>query len=358
MSADYLAAFLRPARLANPLVTTGSPLDAHPGALGQPNTAVLFGGPLDFNLFSGARVEAGLFLDHDKVFSLDAIFFYLFPSTLSFTASSDSAGSPLIARPFFSVAALEERSYLDSFQGVIAGNTAIDAKSQMGGFEVNARAHCYLGQHFHADGLVGVRFLTLVESLTIRDQLVPLVDNSLTFKAMAVNPPNQLADEDACKTFNSFFGPQIGARLSWQHDWFSLDAFGKVAIGATGQRVNINGTTTLITPTGNQTAVGGILALPPNMGNHHRTVFDVVPEFGLNVSVDVTRHVRVLLGYSALFWDQVVRPGQQFDHAVNPGLVPSDQTFGTVSGAIRPTYRFNQEFLWVHTFNMGLELHF
>ena len=40
---DYLLWWVRPGPVSRPLVTSGSPLDAVPGALGQSGTAVLFG---------------------------------------------------------------------------------------------------------------------------------------------------------------------------------------------------------------------------------------------------------------------------------------------------------------------------
>src|SRR5262249_23233344 len=176
----------------------------------------------------------------------------------------------------------------------------------------------------------GFRYMRLAESLRIQDRLTPLLPGTITFNGGTnpVIPPDQLADEDFFGTVNDFYGFQFGGSLHWEHKWLSLDAFGKVGVGATVERVRINGSTTLISGAGNQVAEGGILALPSNIGDRSRTVFGFVPEAGLNFNIEATNHIRLRFGYSFLFWDKVVRPGRQIDGAVNPGLVPSDLTFG------------------------------
>src|SRR5262249_30192216 len=105
VNADYLAAFMRPMRLNVPLITVGAASDALPGAIGQPGTAVIFGGNnIDFNRYDGIHVGVGVFLDRCDRFSLEAQGFYLFGNNSSFTAAADANGNPIIARPFFNSA--------------------------------------------------------------------------------------------------------------------------------------------------------------------------------------------------------------------------------------------------------------
>ena len=84
-------------------------------------------------------------------------------------------------------------------------------------------------------------------------------------------------------------GVQLGGKVRWQEDWFFVGAYGKVAFGATQQSVLINGSTTVHSATlGDQTATGGILALPSNIGDYRRTIFGIVPEAGINFGVEFT----------------------------------------------------------------------
>ena len=212
------------------------------------------------------------------------------------------------------------------------------------------RANLISQRHRVALALVAFALLTRLPLLTIS---LDEVDS-----ANFVNAPNSLADEDTFQTVNQFIGPQIGGRLSWEHRWLTLDGFAKLAVGASQEQTTISGSTTFVSPAGDQTVVGGVLAQPSNIGTYRRTVLGIVPEFGFNVGVEITKCARLQFGYSFLLWNHVVRPGNQFDRNVNPGQAPGSQTFGTITGPLSPTYRFNDELFWTHTLNLGLELHF
>ncbi|MGG7379585.1 BBP7 family outer membrane beta-barrel protein, partial [Escherichia coli] len=68
------------------------------------------------------------------------------------------------------------------------------------------------------------------------------------------------------------------------------------------------------TPGGQTSAVvGGLLALPSNIGNFQRNRFGVVPQVGLKVGYNLTDNLRVYVGYDFLWWCNVVRPGDQID---------------------------------------------
>ncbi len=59
-----------------------------------------------------------------------------------------------------------------------------------------------------------------------------------------------------------------------------------------------------------------------------------------------------------MLWNHVVRPGSQYDTNLNPSQVNSSFFFGAVNGPSAPAYRFNEEFFFSHSFNLGLEVHF
>jgi hypothetical protein len=361
---EYLSSFIRPMRLSSPLVTEGSLNDAHPGALGQPGTTVLYGGsPIDFGMFSGFSMQGGVFLDGCNRFSLDAIGFWLPENTQTFSTSSDPAGNPLIARPFFRTDAgpglPREGDLLVSLPGNLTGTVSVLSRSQLGGVEFNFRYHAYLLERLHADGLVGFRYMRLAEQLGVSELINQLPgSNALTYLGPTVPPPDALAVQDSFSTSNQFFGPQIGGRLTYEQTWYSVEGFAKVAFGATQQLVNIDGSTTLLTPTGNSTATGGVLALSSNIGAHNQTVFGILPEFGITVGVNLTQHIQLKLGYSFLMLNQVVRPGLQIDHNVNPSLIPGSFSYGNFTGATAPTFHFNEEFFYMSNLHIGIEFHF
>jgi len=361
ITADYLVSVSRSLRPKTPLVTTSLPNAARAGALGQAGTAAIYGSEsIDFGMISGVRLNVGCFLGSDNRYSVEFDGFWRGSSTPSFYAASDARGNPVIARPIFNIAdgANREAAFLTSFPALFEGSTQIQTRSQLAGFELNGRYHLYWWERLHADALLGFRYLNLTERTQFNDRLRPLVDKQLTFRGAIVNPPNSISDEDIFSTNNQFFGGQIGARASWETGRFSLDGFAKLAFGVSQQQVTIDGSTTLITPTGTQTVQGGILAQKSNIGTYNRSAFTVVPELGFNLGVAVTEQVHVRLGYSILLWDRVARPTSQIDHNVNTGQVPSSPNFGLTTGPNAPVFQSHDEFFWNHFFNVGMELRY
>ena len=359
VSSDYVGMFIRPMRLAGALVTTGSAANAAPGALGQASTAVLFGREkVDYNLMSGVRAEAGLFLDDHDRFSIELAGFIITPGKFTYNIAGDANGNPVIARPVFNVASGLEGGFVNSVPGTVTGTFKADFRTDMAGAELNARYHDYVKERLHIDGLLGFRYLRLAERMQLLEQITPIQANFLTFQGVPIQPGETLVDDDVFRTTNQFFGPQIGARLNWEHKWLNAAGFAKLGMGVTHQQTTITGTTTVTSPNGNRIAQGGILALPSNIGTHSRTVFGILPEFGFNLGVELHECIRLKMGYSLLLWNHVVRAGSQFDRNVNPGQVPGSPTFGVTNGPFAPIYRFNEEFFWAHSFNLGLEFHF
>jgi hypothetical protein len=362
---DYNIAFIRPMKLNTPLVTTGATTEPNgalvpfPGALGEPTTAVLFGSPVDFGMFNGIRAELGAYLDCDQILSVDWAGQWLYPKHVRFATASDAAGNPLIARPEFNVITGTETSAVYAEPGVFAGSSAVDVRSEMFGTEANFRLNVNDAETgTHGDVLLGFRYLRLQERLSVVDQFQPLIDGVVAFNGADVPPGNSLGDFDSFQSTNDFYGMQLGGRLCWSSCWCFLSVFGKIALGVTEEQVDINGSTTLFTPGGTTVARGGFLALPSNIGHYDRTVFAFVPEGGLNVGVRLTPHLLLTAGYSFLYWDKIVRPGDVISRAVNPTAVPTSLAFGAATGPTAPVFHFSDEPFWVHSLNFGLNFHY
>lgn len=360
VSGSYVLGWLRPISLPTPLLTTGSINDAAPGALLEPNTSILFGTNLKFETYSGVQVSAGLFLDDSKCFSVEGKALYLDPKRIDYTMTSDAAGNPLITRPFFNVVDQRESAFIDSFPNFAAGSVNIRAKSELWGFEGNARYHVGGKAGMRGDILAGFRYLRLSEKLEIRDTVRPLANNVLTYRGAFITMNDSIFDQDRFRTGNQFYGFQFGGGVTYEESWVTVSAYAKLGIGGTEQRANISGSTTLTTPAGTDTSVGGILALPPNIGNRSRTVFGLVPEWGLTLGAAVTENIRVNAGYSFLLWNRVARPGDVINRNINPSFVPTDTSFGVDAVPVQPAFAFRNSdaVFWMHTFNLGMELMF
>lgn len=366
---EYLLSWMRRGPLDVPLLTTstaasGEGIDR--GAIGEPGTIVLFGGnDLPFGVFSGVRLEAGIWLDHENRFSIDASGFYLFPRHIGINRTS--TGADILTRPIFNVGAgeFDEDVFLIGdndfeFGRTVAGNINIDARAEMYGGEFNGRFHSYVKRHLHCETLVGFRSVRLVERISIVDTVTPRVPGFVTFRGEEVEAGNFLMESDRFATANTFYGFQVGGRLRWEGDWFFLDAFAKVGIGLTYQNIEVEGSTKVLAPNGRvlDEAIGGVLALQSNIGESDRTRFGVIPELGINMGVELTDHLRLKAGYSFMLWSGVARPGLEIDRAINPAQAPGAQQFGASAGLPFPRSLQREQAFWLHTLNFGVEFHY
>ena len=83
-----------------------------------------------------------------------------------------------------------------------------------------------------------------------------------------------------------------------------------------------------------------------------------MPEVGLDVGLQVTDHLRLSAGYSFLYINNVIRPGNQVNLNVNPSLVPSATAFGSPSGAGQPSVLTKTEDFWAHGLRVMIEFRF
>jgi hypothetical protein len=102
--------------------------------------------------------------------------------------------------------------------------------------------------------------------------------------------------------------------------------------------------------------VGGLLALPTNIGVHSTSDWAAVPELGLTVGWQMLPAVRLDLGYSVFWWGNVNRPGEQIDLNVASTLIPP-ATATPVPGQ-SPNVTGVKDTLWVQELHFGVELRY
>jgi hypothetical protein len=132
-----------------------------------------------------------------------------------------------------------------------------------------------------------------------------------------------------------------------------------VALGSTDQVVDVAGST-VIAPPGQVATVanGGLLAQPTNSGHFTRDQFAVVPEVGVNVGYQATAHLRAFVGYTFLYWSNVVRPGDQIDRAVNPTQLPVSTAAPQLAGPARPAPVLRDTAFWAQGSSFGVEFRY
>lgn len=367
-SADYLLGWVKKGPTP-PLVTTGPDSLLFSGSLDIPGTQVLFGGDgLDYGLRSGWKATAGVWLDDQRMIGVEASAFRLEQGSDSFFLSGDANGQPFFGRPFVNALTGNQNVYFVSqnmtdpaLSAFMTGSLDIASSSQLWGWEANAILGAARRDCFRADFLAGFRWLDLQEDLRMVENLRNLqAGGGVNFLGTNVDPSQSATTIDEFDARNRFYGGQVGGRVEWQRGRFTLGLLGKVALGVTHQEIDINGASLLLNNAGVviATAPGGVQAVTSNIGRTSKDQFSVVPEIGVNVAFNITSALRAHAGYTFLYWSNVARPGDQIDFAINPGLVPTDATFGQTALPLRPAATGNNSDFWMQTLNLGLELRF
>jgi hypothetical protein len=344
---DYLLWWLKPVCLKPPTLTLGSPADAVPGAVGQLHSQVYLGDhKFEFSGASGIHLEAGAYLTSDQFLSF-AVGGFLLEKAEASQSFQSAKGSPASYIPF------QDPSNVNlaipfSIPGVVNGSSTAVGSSRLWGAEGNlganfaARTGSFL---FRGTLLVGFRYLDLEDQVTVTDQLSLVSDPS----AVAIG-------SDTFMTHNQFYGGQVGSRLGLAAGNWSLDMITKMALGITHQVSEVSGQPLLagsaISPL---LLPGPFLALPSNIGRQSANRITLVPDIALTVHVDLTTYLSLSLGYSCLYWNKVLCPGDQMDTHVNVTQLPYHGPF-TGPGLPAPMLVHTDAFAQgMHT---GLEFHF
>jgi hypothetical protein len=369
------------------------------GILGQPGTMVVFDGHnLGYGVFSALRMNVGVNVGPDGFWSLDATGFVLPRKSINFTAGGKSDGTPLLTIPFLDAATAMPSSLDINSQDALGnpyliGNIFIHSDMFVWGVEFNAIAHSIRTAERNVDVLLGFRTLGLTENLSINQTIVPTQDGNVTFQfptaGQGINfyyfgVANQpIFVVDSFSTKNQFYGPQVGGRFHWDWNRFTAELTGKVAVGVTHQEATIVGASAAVAAINPNTGAvannlvtpGGMFALVNNIGSYTQNPFTVVPEIGITLKYAPTSWLNLHVGYGALYWSNVARPGALIDTVLNSKLIPTgallptnvnpaDAT-GSSIGAFqngkeqgRPYFTFRDQPFWAQGISVGIEFRY
>jgi hypothetical protein len=306
---------------------------------------VLFGGErLDDEQRSGGRFRSGFWLNERQTIGIEGSVFFLGPDTIDFVAAS--LGSPNLSRPFVNAVTGRQDAELVAFPAVLNGTVGVSSSSTFWGADVYGRGNLCCGCNYRLDALLGYRFLRLRDRLSIFEDLQASATDDIL-----VPLGTQLAIRDEFDTENQFHGAQLGVIAEYRQGMLFVEGSAKLALGASRQQVDINGSTRTSLPgLAPVNHTGGLLALPTNIGHYGQTEFAVVPEVGVNIGMQLGR-LRGFVGYTLLYWSDVARAGNQIDLTVNPTQLPP----GVLVGPARPAFAFTTSDYWAQGINFGVE---
>jgi len=371
--AEYLLWWTKSAPLPAPMVTSASAADPALGALGGATTRVVIGEEnLAFNARSGGRFTLGRWLGDDELFGAEANFFFLGSATVERSASVNGVSQQVISVPFFDLtpgglfgAPHQENGFvIGAPVGTVsnkgfAGIANLSMTNQLLGAEANGLFNLVRAGGWRLDMLGGFRYVCFREQLQF-DTSSPTI--------VPPTPGEFFLTTDRFDGLTNFYGGQLGARATWDFGRLSLAATGKVALGVMHQQLDINGALTtndFNTPFGTgpgRTFPGGYFALPSNIGTYQRNAFGVVPEAGLNLTYHLTPGLACTVGYTFMYLNSVVRPGEDINRNVNGGqsaLYSYTATPpGLQGGPAQPTPLFRTADFWAQGLNFGIEFRF
>jgi hypothetical protein len=203
------------------------------------------------------------------------------------------------------------------------------------------------------DGLFGYRFLQLNERVELfgRSQATGALG---TFNGGILPAGVTVFTRDVFRGRTEFHGAQVGGRVEWRRDMFTVTAFGKGGAGINVQTLNVDGSTTATGLGITRTAAGGVRALRTNIGRETNTDFSLIGETGIELGFQVTKNVSLRVGYNLLFWSDVLRPGNVIDPVMSFNQVPIDPSFGAAGAATRPATVFRSSDFLAHGLVVGV----
>jgi len=351
--------WVKKAPLATPLVTTdsGNPLSPTAGGLANSTTIdVLGGAPIRYDALSGGRLQGGWMLN--DCISIEGGGFLTGTQTAHLGAASNANGDQFLFRPFVDVDTGNRNagSYV-ALQGLITG--AVDVSQSIGlwGTDVRLAGNFLRDPNNRLDWLSGFRYLDLYEKLDIQDSRTDLAGIG-NFGGPPTNPGDQFSIQDSFHTRNQFYGWQGGLRGTSRFGALVFTGTANVALGDNRETIDIAGATTLRPTTGGSfTLPGGILALPSNIGHFVHNDFAVVPEVDLQVGWDLTKSLRLTMGYYFLYWSNVVRPGDQVVPVVSASQLPTSPTYAPGTSSVPPPPSNRSDF-WAQGIRFGLTFRF
>jgi hypothetical protein len=311
------------------------------GLVGQPGTTTLLGGTdLDTGANPGFRLGAGYAVS--ERWGVEGSFLYIPTRSTGRSVSSSAQGTPSLAIPYIDAnTGAESRTGL-SLPGVYRGSAREELSNNLMGAELNAAWALAPAGPWRVDLLGGFRWLRLRESYTFTTSS-PLIPPF---------PQDIWNTGDEFVTTNNFYGPQVGvrARFDWGH--LFTRATLKFALGAMAQSGDVAGSFVSNDFNGfgqPQTFAGGYFALPTNIGSYWRTAFAVI-----------TSWASIFVGYTFLYTNNVVRPGNQVDRTINPtqALAINEDPASRLQGPARPSFTFNSSDFWAQGLNVGLTVRF
>ena len=359
-NSEYLLWFARAQPTSTPYVTTSARSDA--GILGRPSTSILFGkSDLGYGTFSGFRLSGGWWRGEDRRIGFEFGGMLTEKKGNYYFAQSDNNGVPVISRPFTDATSGNQGFLAVSFPNFASGSILALTTTQTFGADGNMLVNLFRscpdeGMPISISGLAGFRYLDIQERLNITSASTLLGQNTTTFTGLTVNAPATIGVSDDFNATNRFYGGQLGLKGEVRYNKLTIGFTGKVAAGLMNQTLDLTGHSTVNDPTRGIAAVapGGLFVSPQANGRYRNDEFAVIPEGVVQVGYNWSSWLTSYVGYTFLYANRVVRPGNQLSSTINPGVTPTSPTFGGGGFVNTPNNVLRQDEFWLQGVSFGI----
>jgi hypothetical protein len=338
------------------LVTTSPPGTAQGLAGVLPDAGVLFGSEsIENGQRDGGEIRLGYWLLDGQFIGLEGHYWTTFGEESRFDVQSqftNGAGGPILARPFVNANSGGQDAAILAFPNFDRGGVIVDLS---GGVSIETtsilQSAGLTGRHvvwadfersLRVDLVGGYRFFQVDESLTIRDRFFD--------PGGGLIGPTTVQSLDQFDTQNDLHALEFGLLWEAYVNRWRFEVLGKCGLGNNHQRVRIDGATTTETLGTTTTQVGGLLALPTNIGTYRRDRFAVLPELNARLRYELTTAWHIFAGYRLMYFNELLRPGEQIDTVVNPTQIGAQ-----LNGPARPAHSFLSTDMWVQGLDLGME---
>jgi len=181
-----------------------------------------------------------------------------------------------------------------------------------------------------------------------------LIPGTVGFRGAPAPGPDIVSVRDYYETHNGYYAGQVGARGEYQLGRWSASACGKIGLGSNHEDFYVQGHTLLTDSTGlTLFEPGGLYTQVSNLGHYIRDRLAYSAEVDLRLGFQITQHAEVFLGYTFLYWSDVVRPGEQVNRNIDPRQEPSNLAFDRPPQPAEPFRVFRSTDFWAQGLSAG-----
>lgn len=324
-----------------PLVTTDPSTESSTTAGILPDAQTIFGGDsAPAHLQSGARIDWGFFINPAQTVGFGDRVFGLPKSSTTFNVASNNV--PVLAIPFHDFDTGNNDALLVAYPGLRTGNVNIASTSSILGNDVYGRFLLCRDCNTRIDFITGWNFMRLADNVAIQSV------QTVTETGGNIPQGTVTTITDRFNSLNLFNGGILGVQWNKNCGVWTWQALGRVSLGNMHEALNINGSTTVVAPTGGtNTTAGGLFTAGSNIGHHARDEFTAIWEMGLNLNYRFRPCTQLNIGYTAMYFNDVLLPANNID-----------TNLGTTGSVTHPIALFNHGNFWLQGLNLGISQDF